>query len=318
MHSIDTNLDAGAWLGIELRHLAALDAVESEGTFGRAAIRLGYTQSAVSQQIATLERIVGDRLIDRPGGPRPVTLTEAGRMLLVHARAVVARIQAAQADLRALSAGEAGALHVGIFQSVGARVLPEVMRRFQRAWPNVVVELRESHYDGTLADLVERGELDLSFVQLPIENPRLYTLPILEDDYVLLTAAGSEFAADGRPTLREIAEQPLIGFRSCRATESLVDQLRATGSEPRFVFRSDENSVIQGLAGAGIGVAVVPRLAVDPNDDTIRITSLSQRIARRQIGIVRHPDRHRSAAADAFVAVAIEVGADAAATAAAA
>src|SRR5579871_4089761 len=149
--------EQGNWLGVELRHLAAL--------------RLGYTQSAVSQQIATLERIVGEKLIERPGGPRPVALTEAGRLLLRHARAIVTRLQAAQADLAAFAAGEAGSLHVGIFQSVGARILPEVMRRFNRAWPNVKVELREAHADRELADLVERGILDLTFIQLPLDHP---------------------------------------------------------------------------------------------------------------------------------------------------
>ncbi len=299
------------WLGVELRHLAALDAVDTEGSFGRAATKLGYTQSAISQQIATLERIVGERLIERPGGPRPVALTEAGRLLLRHARAIVSRLQAAQADLGALSAGEAGSLHVGIFQSVGARILPEVMRRFTRAWPNVEIELRESHSDSVLADLVERGELDLSFVQLPLPNPWLETELVLQDDYVLLSAVDSDFAADGRaPSLREIAEQPLIGYRNCRATEIVVDQLRAGGREPHFVFRSDENGVVQGLAGAGIGIAVIPRLAIDPNDESVRITNLSPRIPRRQIGITRHKDRYHSPASRAFVATALEVGAE--------
>src|ERR1700758_5192319 len=107
------------WLGVELRHFAALDAVETEGTFARAAERLGYTQSAISQQIATLEKIVGEQLIERPGGPRPVTLTDAGRLLLRHAASIVARLQAAQADLQALRTGEVGRLRVGTFQSVG-------------------------------------------------------------------------------------------------------------------------------------------------------------------------------------------------------
>ncbi len=302
---------ANPWFGVELRHLAALDALDSEGSFGRAAEKLGYTQSAVSQQIATLERIVGDKLVERPGGPRPVALTEAGVLVLRHARAIVARLQAAQADLAAHSAGESGSLHVGIFQSVGARILPEVMRRFSRSWPQVDVELIESHADSDLADLVERGVLDLSFVQLPLDNPWLETLLVLQDDYVLVTSTESAFPDDRRvPTLREIAEQPLIGYRNCRATELVVDQLRATGREPHFVFRSDENGVVQGLAGAGIGVAVLPRLAVDPNDETIRITNLSPRIAARQVGITRHRDRYHSAASRAFVATALEVGAE--------
>src|SRR2546427_778200 len=88
-------MGADSWLGVELRHFLALEAVAREGSFGKAATALGYTQSAVSQQIATLERIVGHRLIDRPGGPKPVSLTEAGRLLLTHAGAIAARVAAA-------------------------------------------------------------------------------------------------------------------------------------------------------------------------------------------------------------------------------
>jgi len=310
MNAIEMKPVFDPWLGVELRHLAALDALDTEGSFGRAATRLGYTQSAVSQQIATLERIVGEKLVERPGGPRPVALTEAGHLLLRHARAIVARLQAAQSDLAALSAGEAGSLHVGIFQSVGAKILPEVMRRFARAWPKVEIELRESHSDNALAALVERGELDLSFVQLPLDNPALETTLVLQDDYVLVTSADSDFAKGRTPSLREIADQPLIGYRNCRATEIVVDQNRATGHEPHFVFRTDENGVVQGLAGAGIGVAILPRLAVDPNDESVRITDMSPRLARRQVGIARHKDRYHSPAAKAFVATALEVGAD--------
>src|SRR5579863_6241104 len=112
------------WLGLELRHLIALKAIAEEGSFGRAAQRLGYTQSAISQQIAVLERIVGQKLVDRPGGPRPISLTEAGELLLTHADGITARLRAAQADLVALGAGDTGPLRVGTYQSVGARVLP--------------------------------------------------------------------------------------------------------------------------------------------------------------------------------------------------
>jgi DNA-binding transcriptional LysR family regulator len=299
------------WLGVEMRHLAALEALESEGSFGRAAVKLGYTQSAISQQIATLERIVGEQLVERPGGPRPIALTEAGRLLLHHARAIVARLQAAQADLAALAAGEAGSLRVGTFQSVGAKILPEVMRRFRHAWPNIDVELRESHSDAELADLVERGLLDVTFIQLPIDNPALDTVLVLEDEYVLVTAVDSPFGDKRVPTLREIAAQPLIGYRTCRTADIVLDTLRsAGGAEPHFVFRSDENAVVQGLARSGIGVAVLPRLAVDPRDGEVLITSLSPRIPSRRVGIARHKDRYHSPAARAFLATALEVGAE--------
>jgi DNA-binding transcriptional LysR family regulator len=302
-------MEPDRWFGVELRHLAALEALASEGTFGRAAEKLGYTQSAVSQQIATLERIVGERLVERPGGPRPVTMTEAGRILLGHAESIVARLQAAQADLAAFSSGEAGSLHVGTFQSVGTKILPEVMRRFRSSWPDVEIELEESHLDTELCDGVERGDLDLAFVQLPIGNTSVETVELLRDDYVLVTALDSPLAGGKRPpSLREIGEQPLIGYRTCRSTELVVDQLRTTGIEPHFVFRSNENGVVQGLAATGIGVALVPRLAVDENDDTVHVIELGPKIAPRIIGIARHRDRYHSAAARAFVATALDVG----------
>jgi molybdate transport repressor ModE-like protein len=139
-----TIVEADRWLGLDLRHLIALKAIADEGSFGRAAEKLGYTQSAISQQIATLERIVGLRLIERPGGPRPISLTEAGRILLRHADAIQARLLAAKADMSALEAGDAGRLRVGTFQSVGAKIIPRLLRRFSESHPQVEVVLRES------------------------------------------------------------------------------------------------------------------------------------------------------------------------------
>ena len=94
------------WLGIELRHLAALEAVAREGSFRRAATSLGYVQSAISQQIAALERAVGQRLVERSRGGVRVELTEAGELVLQHADAILARLKAAQADVAALAAGQ--------------------------------------------------------------------------------------------------------------------------------------------------------------------------------------------------------------------
>src|SRR4051812_32915475 len=219
-------MEPDRWLGVELRHLAALQALAQERSFGRAAQRLGYTQSAVSQQIAALERAVGERLVERPGGPRPVSLTEAGRLLVAHAEAIVARLKAAQADMAALHEGAAGTLRVGTFQSVGARILPAVMARFTTAWPTIEIQLRESVDDGELGTWVERGEIDLAFVMLPIDLDPLETLQLLRDPYVLVVAAESPFGRDHLPKLREIASQPLIGYRSCRSMVALEAQLR--------------------------------------------------------------------------------------------
>ena len=211
------------WLGVELRHLAALEAVANEGSFGRAATKLGYTQSAISQQIATLERIVDVRLVERPGGPRPVSLTEAGQLLLRHTEGILARLQAAHADLAALSEGSAGTLRVGTYQSVGARILPEVLRRFVGAWPDVGIRLTESNSDGELLQLVERGELDLAFVMPPVDDGPFEVEELMRDPYVLLVQADSPLARrETPPRLREIAELPLIGFRQCRSMAEVL------------------------------------------------------------------------------------------------
>jgi len=301
-------MEPDRWLGLDLRHLVALKTIADEGSFGRAADRLGYTQSAISQQIAVLERIVGLKLVERPGGPRPVSLTEAGEVLLRHADAIQARLLAARADMAALEAGDAGRIRVGTFQSVGARVVPTLLRRFSETHPDVEVVLRESQSEDELLELIERGELDLTFWTLPVIGGPYESVELLRDPYVLVVPAGSPLTELKRtPTLKEIVLQPLIGFNQCRAMAHVDLQLTAAGRAPNYVFRSDNNGTVQGLVGAGVGVSVSPRLTVDEDDPTIALVDLRGRIEPRVIGLVWHHERHRSRASEAFVASAIEV-----------
>src|SRR6187200_2743627 len=142
------------WPGLEVRHLVALVAVVDHGGISRAADQLGYTQSAVSQQVAALERLVGAPVFERPGGPRPLRLTEVGAVLLDHARTALGQLRAAEADIRAVVSGEHGRVRVGTVQSVGTKVLPDVLRRFQELRPGVAVELEESHDPAVLLSRV--------------------------------------------------------------------------------------------------------------------------------------------------------------------
>ncbi len=312
-------MEADRWLGLDLRHLVALKTIADEGSFGKAAQTLGYTQSAVSQQIAALERIVGLRLIERPGGPRPISLTEAGQILLRHADVIHARLLAAKADMKALEAGDAGRLRVGTFQSVGARVLPTLVRRFSETHPGVEVVLRESVNEEELLEMVERGELDVTFWTLPAAEGPYESVELLSDPYVLVVPAGSPLAALERtPTLREIALQPLVGFSYCTAMNHVESQLASSGRSPNIVFRSDNNGTVQGLVGAGVGVSVSPLLTVEADDPDVVVIDLQGRIPPRVIGLVWHRDRHRSPAAEAFVETARVVCGDLAAESAAA
>jgi molybdate transport repressor ModE-like protein len=297
-------------LGVELRHLAALEAIAEHGSFGRAAAALGYTQSAVSQQIATLERLVGIRLVERPGGPRPVELTEAGRLLLRHAEAIVARLQAARADMEALQSGEAGTLRVGAFQSAGARILPELLRRYTAAWPQVQVRLEEAEDESLLAQ-IEHGGLDLAFVMLPVPGAAIETVDLVRDPYVLLTQADSPLArASVPPTFREIGAMPLVGYRTCLGGQQVEERLRTAGVEPRMAFRSDDNATLQAMVAAGMGIALVPRLTVNEADSRVAVIELGERVPPRLIGLAWHRDRYRSPAALAFVDAALELCAE--------
>jgi DNA-binding transcriptional LysR family regulator len=301
-------MEPDQWLGIELRHLAALQAVAEEGTFRAAAERLGYTQSAISQQIATLEKVVGTKLIERPGGPRAVYLTEAGKLVLRHSEAIIARLEAARADVTALVGGGAGTLRVGTFQSVGARVLPELVARFRAGWPSVEVRLMESALDVELLAGVERGDLDVSFVMPPLPEGPFAMEVLMRDPWVLLVPAGSPLAVRRQPiTLREVAELPLIGSRLCASRDQVNAHFRARGLVPNYVFHSDENNMVHGLVASGAGIALTPKLAVNTGDDRVVALELGPKVPPRVIGIAWHRDRYRSPAADAFVELAKDV-----------
>lgn len=296
------------WLGVELRHLAALDAVAHEGSFGRAAEKLGYTQSAVSQQIATLERIVGEKLVERPGGPRPISLTDAGGLLLRHAEAIVHRLEAARADMAALRAGETGTLRVATYQSIGARVLPAVMRRFLAEWPGIELGLAEPRTDPELYEAIENGTLDLAFSSLPVHDGPYEAIELMTDPYVLLVPADSPLARRRSASLAHLPDDTaLIGANTCSSGDVIDGQLRDRGFTVDYAFRSDDNTTLQGLVAARFGVALMPLLAVQPGDERVKVLRLEPPMPRRRLCVVWHRDRHRTPAARAFVEIAREV-----------
>jgi DNA-binding transcriptional LysR family regulator len=299
------------WAGLELRHLIALQAVAEERSFGRAAERLGYTQSAVSHQIAALEGLVGQRVVERARGQRSVQLTQAGAVLARHADAIVARLRAAQADYAAFTDGEVGLLRIGIYQSVGTRILPTLLRDFAAAWPRVEIRLTEDTADGQLLSLVERGDLDMTFTVYPLAPGPFEAVELLRDPYLLLVSSTSPLCRARQPlALRALEGVALIGQRICTYGELVENRMRNHGIEPRVIFRSDDNGTVQGLVGAGVGAAILPRLAIDLSDELTRSLSLEGEVPPRIICLAWHRDRYRTAAARAFVAAAQAVCVD--------
>lgn len=292
---------------IELRYLVALAAVAKEGSFSRAAETLGYTQSAISQQIGRLERLVGQTLVERPGGPRAVSLTVAGRVLVAHAEAIVAQLASARADLAALADGSAGVLRVGCYQSVGVRILPQVLSRFRAAWPDVAVELTQAEDDGELLALVETGQLDLTFIAYPMLPGPFAHVELLEDPYVVVVRDDGPLGARTGPVRpRELAGLPLVTYAQMREVHSIENRLGRRELAEQIVFRSNDNGTIVALAAEGVGAAVISWLSVDPHRSGVR-TRILAGVSPRIVGMAWHRDRYRLPAAEAFVRLAQEV-----------
>lgn len=283
---------------VEIRQLRALQAVAEEGSFGRAAERLGFTQSAISQQIAGLERVVGDKIFDRQGGPKRAQLTPTGELLLDHARAVLAQIQEAEDGLRSLRAGEVGRLVVGTFQSVSVNVLPEVVGRLRSERPGLAVRAVESDdIDEVVRHLLD-DELDLSFLVGVPDHPDIESWPVLIDPFVLVSPACCP-SPSADPAMLD--RQPMIGQPACQCQASIDAELRVHGVEPDYVFRSNDNSAVQAMVRAGMGSAVMPRLAVDLHDPGVIVTDFDPPLAPRVVVLAKRRSRTLVPAADRFI-----------------
>lgn len=291
---------------IEIRQLRALQAVAEEGSFGRAAERLGFTQSAISQQIAGLERVVGDKVFDRPGGPRRVELTPIGVVLLEHARAVLGQVRDAEDALRSLRAGEVGRLVVGSFQSVSVNVLPEVVGRLRRERPGLSVRCVEDDENASLTARLLADELDLTFLADHPEDDGIECVPLLVDPFVLLSAAGHQPITDPS-ALDGVA---MIGQQPCASQITIDRSLRELGAAPDYVFRTNDNSAVQAMVRAGMGCAILPHLAVDVHDPEVIVSFLEPPLQPRVVMLARRRGRTLLPAAERFVELAIAVCAD--------
>jgi DNA-binding transcriptional LysR family regulator len=297
-------MDRDDWSGIEARHFLALDAVAEERSFAAAAERLGYTQSAISQQIAALERRVGHRLVERSSGRGPVRLSAAGELLRRHARAIADRMHAARADLEALADGDGAVLRVGTFQSVGSKLLPELLTRFSRAWPRVDLRLTEGADAEGLITLVERGVLDVTFALLPLPEGPFDAVELMPDPYALVVSRDSGLATRSTASLDDLADVELVTFRSCPNERRLEEHLRAHGVKLAVTFRSDDNGTLQALVAARYGAALMPSLSIQPGDPGITVLPLGDAVPPRVVGLGWHQDRYRSPAMEAFITLA--------------
>lgn len=297
------------WLGVEVRHLAALRAVAEQGSFGAAALELGYAQSAISQQVASLERHVGHRLFDRPGGPRPVQLTRAGELLLEHAESILMRLSAARVDLDSLDAEDVTApIRIGAYQTVAAAVLPLVIRELGAEPGEVTFALTESNDDRELLDLLEAGELDVAFTESPLLEPPLEAEALLEDPYVLVSQADHPYASLDRPlTLEEVAAVPVIAFKHGTQQARIGEAFQLHGLELQIVQRVEDGATLHAFVASGLGCGLVPNLAADVEGKPLVAVPIESRLPPRIVAIAWHRERLRTCTAGMFVDLSVEV-----------
>jgi DNA-binding transcriptional LysR family regulator len=287
---------------VELRHLTTMAAVADEGSFGRAAARLGYTQSTVSQQIAALERAVGGAVFDRPGGPKPVRITPLGTVVLAHGHELLARAQAMAAAVDRFKAGD-GRVDIGTFQSVSNVILPLVVRRLRDEHPGCDIRLFEEE-----TDRPDVRELDLTFfdgrVDGDVEHRKL-----LDDPYLLVARRGT--FPDGPVRPAQLDGAPMVAHPPICDQARMEQALARRGVRPRIVFRTAGNETVLSMVRAGMGSAVLPRLAVHSadvsSDESLCLHELRPGLPPREIFLLWQADRTHSSLAARAIEIAVDV-----------
>jgi DNA-binding transcriptional LysR family regulator len=295
---------------INLGRLQVLCEVVSRGSFSAAAEALSYTQSAVSQSIARLEAETGAKLVVRDRrGIRP---TAAGATLVDHAEAIFAHVQAAEAELEAVLGVRAGRLRVASFPSAGATLMPLAVARFRQTHPDVALTLAEGEPE-EIAPRLRTGEFDLALLfEFPGTRERpgdgLRSVTLLEDPMHVALPAEHPLASKPALSLVDLADQQWVQTSaSSPCARHVVRSCLAAGFEPDVAFESDDYETVQGLVAAGVGVALIPRLALTRVHSDIVVRELAPRSPARTVTVATMSEPGEAPAADSMIAVLREV-----------
>ena len=271
---------------LNLSRLKVLSEVVNRGSFSAAAESLSYTQSAVSQAIARLEAEAGATLVVRDRrGVRP---TAAGATLVEHADAIFAQVEAAEADLAAVLGVRGGRLRVASFPSAGATLMPLAVAAFRDQHPDVALTLAEGEPE-EIAPRLRAGEFDLALLfEFPGVRERpaagLRSVMLLEDPMYVALPAEHALAEKRALTLADLRKEDWVQTSaSSPCARHVVRSCVAAGFEPHVTFESDDYETVQGLVAAGVGVALIPRLALTHVHAGILVRSLAPRSPARKV-----------------------------------
>ncbi|HEV7753458.1 MAG TPA: LysR substrate-binding domain-containing protein [Baekduia sp.] len=295
---------------LDVRRLRVLREVASHGSFSAAAEALSYTQSAVSQQIAALEREAGSRLVERSA--RGVRMTDAGRALVCHADAILARLADAEDELHAIAGLRGGRLRLAAFPSACSTLMPLAVARFRERHPGVDLSLHPAEPEDGLR-MLRTGEADIALsIEATFAPPGpsdIDTVTLLDDPMYIMVHRDHPMAGRARLRLADLADDSwMVGTTgTCPDVSIFLRACQAAGFEPRIAFNLDDYHAIQGFVAAGMGVSFIPDLALVAVRDDVIVRSLGARPPVRRIVATTLSDAFRSPAKQAMLDVLAEV-----------
>jgi DNA-binding transcriptional LysR family regulator len=272
---------------LDVRRLRVLCEVAQQGSFSAAADALAFTQPAVSRQIATLEAEAGTRLVDRTA--RGVRLTPAGELLVEHGGAILGRLATAESQLEALAELDSGRLRLGSFATAGATLTAHAIAAFAQDHPGVELRLIEGRSQETLPALAA-GEIDLAVVtdagsgaEAP---PDVEFEHLMDDPFYVAMPQGHPLASEAELRMEDLREETWVEGRLC--ADALMNAAHAAGFEPRVPFDCAEWLGKQGLAAAGVGITLIPTLALGTVREGLVLRSLGPDGPSRRVYLATH------------------------------
>jgi DNA-binding transcriptional LysR family regulator len=262
----------------------------------RAAERLGTSQPALSRAVARLEADLGVPLFDRIG--RSIRLTRYGERFLKRVESALGQIDEGRRELADLARPDRGSIALGFLRSLGAKYVPQLVRRFNAAQPDVRFTFTPNN-SAALEEQLERGDLELAFTTVPLASPRLAWMRVTDQELVLIVPRNHRLAGRRQVALRDVADEPFVTFKRGHAFRRLTEGLcEEAGFVPSITFEGDDSSSVPGFVAAGFGVAIAS--AETASFSGVVGVRISVPSARRAIGIVWAKDRYLPAGARTF------------------
>jgi len=291
---------------MDLRQLRYLVALAEEGNFTRAAASAHIAQPAMSQQIRRLEEELGLALVERT--TRRVSLTDAGGLLVVRARRIMAELEAAEGDLQALRGMHTGHVTIGTMHTMGPVDLSLALALFSQRHPNVRFTVREQSSE-EMAEMLRVDGLDLAFLSVTerVESHGLGLYRLVSEELVVLLPREHRLGKRQQLRMAELADEPFISFREgARLRELLVAGSRAANFEPRVTLESNESQRVRRLVARGLGVAIMPRSDAEGPGADVAVARLVEPALSRDITLAWREGRRHAPAAAEFLELARE------------